>query len=248
MESSSRLPEVSTSSMPSCMSFLPARQAVQTCVLSRRWEDLWSSSRASTSISRNSARQHLLNLREQKWSFMRFKLSRDGSAEASSAALKRWTSLDMPLPQEAASCWGFVGFTKHLPSGCPVLEDLKLDRFTGCTTNIGDDLSITAPNLVSLDLVITVCGTYRSLSITAPNLVSFHLVITVIGWNWAGILVNEMPSLAKGTICLIQKQQDNWSESISLRQPCKLLCSLTDVRDLKLSGSETLAQAQPNIW
>jgi hypothetical protein len=122
-------------------------------------------------------------------------------------------------------------FPRQLSSGCPVLEDLKLDE---CLLDPPEITSCTLRNLIVAD-----CMTYGGnvLTITAPTLVSFYLVITVVGWSWDGVLVNEMPALVKATVCL---KQDRPSTSSSPKRPCKLLCNLIDVKNLELSGLQTL--------
>ncbi|CAO2042334.1 unnamed protein product [Urochloa humidicola] len=123
-------------------------------------------------------------------------------------------------------------FMQQLPSGCPVLENLELDK---CELQSPDIKSYTLKNLI-----ITDCTTHsgRVLTITAPALVSFYLVITVVGWYWDGVLVHEMPTLVNAKVCLKQASR---STSISPRGPCELLCSLTNVRNLELSGLKTLS-------
>jgi len=125
-------------------------------------------------------------------------------------------------------------FPRKLSYGCPVLEDLKLDR---CFLDPPEISSSTLKNLI-----VTGCTTHSGhvLTITAPALVSFDLVITVVGWSsaaWDGVLVNEMPALAKATVCL---KQDMQSVSSSPKGPCKLLCNLINVKKLELSGLKTL--------
>ncbi|CAN6248744.1 unnamed protein product [Urochloa humidicola] len=121
----------------------------------------------------------------------------------------------------------------RLSSGCPVLDDLKLD---GCFLESPEIASSTLKSFIALD-----CMGCHVLTITAPALVSLYLVITVIGWHWDGVLVNEMTSLVEANVCL---EQDRRSQSTSPRGPCKLLCSLINVRKLELSGLKTLSTLQ----
>jgi uncharacterized membrane protein YidH (DUF202 family) len=118
-------------------------------------------------------------------------------------------------------------FTQQLPSGCPVLEDLELNK---CHLHSPEIKSYTLKNLIIMD-----CTTYSGcvLTITAPALVSFNLVITVSD----GVLVNDMPALVKANVCL---KQDRRFISSSPKGPWELLCSLTNVRNLELSGLKTL--------
>ncbi|CAL5031925.1 unnamed protein product [Urochloa decumbens] len=122
-------------------------------------------------------------------------------------------------------------FTQQLRFGF-VLEDLKLDR---CHLHSPEIKSNALKNMI-----ITDCTTDSGcvLTITTPALVSFYLAITVVGSNWDGVLVNEMPALVNAKVCLKQASQYT---SISPKGPCKLLCSLTNVRNLELSGLKALS-------
>ncbi|CAL5031924.1 unnamed protein product [Urochloa decumbens] len=262
------------------MSFLPVRQAVQTCVLSRRWEDLWctmpylsidqrefdkaaSGARDDLGRSRKSSRFEefvnslLMFHKAPSLDVFRFHVTENyefkvvkrwfrrgikccpAVVEISSSANARFYE----LPHLGSSSHRLKrlhlvhialdkSFTQQLSSGCPVLDDLKLDR---CLLDSPEITSSTLKNLIVLDCT-TYCG--NVLTITAPAVVSLYLDITVIGWNWDGILVNEMPSLVEANVCL---KQDRRSTSTSPKGPCKLLCSLSNVRKLELSGLKTLS-------
>ncbi|WVZ78154.1 hypothetical protein U9M48_025912 [Paspalum notatum var. saurae] len=283
MAASSRLPEVSAvdrlTSLPddilhAIMAFLLARQAVQTCVLSRRWEDLWSSmpclnidqqefgTATSAELEGASGRFEefvnslLMFHRAPSLDTFRFRVNESYKSGVATRWLRRGLkccpavleiSLSarapyLRLPHLGSSACRLKMlhlvkvsldkvFTEHLPCGCPVLEDLKLDK---CYLDSPEITSCTLKNLIVTDCT----SDYgKVLSITAPNIVSFHLIITDVGAKWSDILVNEMPSLAKATICLKQHKPI----ITSLKGPYKLLCSLTNVRYLKLSGSNTLS-------
>ncbi|XP_072151490.1 MEIOTIC F-BOX protein MOF [Setaria viridis] len=292
--SSSRFPVAAgdrLSSLPddllhAIMSFLPVRQAVQTCVLSRRWEHLWCSmpclnidqlefnstasgarggsqfeefepefiSTASGARGGSQFEEFVNNLlmfhSASSLDMFRFRFT---CGYQLFKVVERWIRRAMkccPAVMEIYSSSGLFhrfphlgssacrlkklhlvaisldeSFTQQLPSGCPVLEDLELNE---CHLHSPEIKSYTLKNLI-----ITGCRTYsgRVLTITAPALVSFYLVFTVVVWNSDGVLVNEMPALVKAKVCL---------ESSSPEGPCKLLCSLTNVRNLELSGLETL--------
>jgi len=252
------------------MSFIPVRQAVQTCVLSRRWEHLWCSmpclninqpefDLATSGASGGSRFEEFVNnllMFHSASSLDMFRLHVTHSYE--SKVVERWIRRGMKccpammevyapsrrygLPHLGSSSYHLrrlhlvkialdKSFPWQLSSGCPVLEDLKLD---GCLLGCPEITSCTLRNLIVAD-----CMNYGGnvLTITAPALVSFYLVITV-GWNWDVVLVNEMPALVKATVCL---KQDRQSTSSSPKEPCKLLRNLINVKDLELSGLKTLS-------
>ncbi|CAN6228227.1 unnamed protein product [Urochloa humidicola] len=258
------------------MSFLPARQAVQICVLSPRWKNLWRSMPclnidqpefdASASRARGDRAawecgrfvefvDNLLTLRARRGSPMdRFRCHITHRYEF--IVIEGWMRHGIECnPAEMEISWSShagaffsglphsgptpcrlkrlhlagvalldSGFAQKLRSaGCPVLEDLKLER---CLL---DSPEITCHTLRSL--VVIGCASYFGsvLTITAPALTSFHLDIATTGVNWRGIVVNEMPSLVKASVCT------------SLVTSCKLLCGLVNVQMLELSGSNTLS-------
>lgn len=253
------------------MSFLPVRQAVQTCVLSRRWEHLWCSMpclnidqrefnlTASGPKKGDQFEEFVNNLlmfhRASSLDTFRFHVTHTYGFKV----VDRWIRRGMKccpavVEMDSSSSTLFYGlphlgsnacrlkklhlvaialdksFTQLLPSGCPLLEDLKVGR---CLFDSPEIISCTLKNLIVEDCT-TYCG--KVLNITAPDLVSFYLVIN-IECNWGGILVNEMPFVANSTICL---KPDSRSKSTSQRKPCKLLSSITNVKKLELSGSKTV--------
>ncbi|PAN38881.2 hypothetical protein PAHAL_7G159700 [Panicum hallii] len=254
------------------MSFIPVRQAVQTCVLSRRWEHLWcfmpclnidqrEFDSTASGASEGSRFEEFVNSllmfhKARSLDVFRFHVTQNygfkvvnrwfrrgikyfpAVVEISRSANARFHG----LPHLGSSSYRLrrlhlvkialdKSFPRQLSSGCPVLEDLKLDE---CLLDPPEITSCTLRNLIVAD-----CMTYGGnvLTITAPTLVSFYLVITVVGWSWDGVLVNEMPALVKATVCL---KQDRPSTSSSPKRPCKLLCNLIDVKNLELSGLQTL--------
>jgi hypothetical protein len=254
------------------MSFLPVRQAVQTCVLSRRWEHLWCSMpclnidqqefdlTASGPKKSDQFEEFVNNLLmfhlASSLDMFRFHVTHTYGFRV----VERWFRRGMkccPTVVElytSSSAYLFYGlphlgsnacrlkklhlvaialdksFTQLLPSGCPLLEDLKPDR---CLLHSPEITSCTLKNLIVEDCT-TYCG--NVLTITAPDLVSFYLVINV-ECNWGGILVNEMPFVVNSTICL---NQDRRSKGTSERIPCMLLSSITNVKKLELSGLKTV--------
>ncbi|CAN6248743.1 unnamed protein product [Urochloa humidicola] len=282
MGSSSRFPVAAgdrLSSLPNdilhtIMSFLPVQQAVQTCVLSRRWENLWCSmpclnidqqefNSTASGASDGSQFEEFVNSllmfhSATSLDMFRFCFTHNYEFKVVDRWIRRGMKCCPPAVMELHKSSGgrfhrlhHLGstacrlkrlhlvaisldksFMQQLPSGCPVLEDLELDK---CELQSPDIKSYTLKNLI-----ITDCTTHsgRVLTITAPALVSFYLVITVVGWYWDGVLAHEMPTLVNAKVCLKQASR---STSISPRGPCELLCSLTNVRNLELSGLKTLS-------
>jgi hypothetical protein len=122
-------------------------------------------------------------------------------------------------------------FTLHLRSGCPVLEDLVLER---CFVAYPEIMASTLKTLVIID-----SRTYwgNTLTAMAPALVSLHLDIIAVGGCWNGVLVDELPSLVKATFCFRYHTCPGRSAK---KGPWKLLSGLTNVSDLRLSGEDTL--------
>ncbi|XP_034604723.1 MEIOTIC F-BOX protein MOF [Setaria viridis] len=155
----------------------------------------------------------------------------DISGVASNAAPKCWSYVILTTMTMNYLLW-VPDFTLHLRSGCPALEDLKLE---GCLIAYPKIMSATLKNLA----IIIDCRTHwgHVLTVTTPALISFHLVIIPTEWYWNGILVDEMPSLIKASISF---KYHMCTGRIPHKGPFKLLCSLFNMRCLELSGSETL--------
>ncbi|CAL5031922.1 unnamed protein product [Urochloa decumbens] len=286
-----RLSSLSDDLLHTIMSFLTSRQAVQTCVLSRRWVGLWCSVPCLNVDQRefnatdepeywtaaetpgtvrflNFVDKLLVFQRAQSLNTFRLRVSNwhDGR-KAADQCLHRaiefcpevlelcfnskeevpqfgWSfyrsDYELP-PLGSSSCrlrrLHLVGiyldkdFTLHLRSCCPALEDLELE---GCLIAYPKIISSTLKNLAIIDCT-THCG--HALTVTTPALISFHLVIIPTGSSWNGILADEMPSLVKASISF---KYDFCTGRIPHRGPFKLLCSLVNMRNLELSGSETL--------
>ncbi|OEL20986.1 hypothetical protein BAE44_0017996 [Dichanthelium oligosanthes] len=219
MGSSSRFPVAAgdrLSSLPdvviqAIMSFLPVRQAVQTCVLSRRWEDLWCSmpclsidqrefdnaaSRVSDDLERtreSSRFEEFVNTllmfhRAPSLDMLWFHVNENYKYEV----VERWFRRGIkccPAVVEISSSAARFYRLPHLGSSS--------HRLRRCLLDSPEISSCTLKNLIVRD--------YESyfrhvLTITAPALVSFYLVSTALEWNWYGVLVNEMPSLVKAMI------------------------------------------------
>ncbi|CAL5067959.1 unnamed protein product [Urochloa decumbens] len=273
-----RLSSLSDALLHAIMSFLPVRQAVQTCVLSRRWEDLWCTmpclriDQQEFSTAASGARDDLESDRESihfeefvnsllmfhkapSLDLFQFNVTENYAFEV----VKRWfrrvfkccpavvlisSSADsrfygLPRLGSSSHCLRRLhlieialdkGFTQHLSSACPVLEDLALGR---CHLDSPEITSYTLKSLIVID-----CTTYYGnvLTITTPAVVYFNLSITVVGWNWDGVLVDEMPALVEAVVCLNSQYRSRSPEG-----PCKLLCSLVNASKLELSGFETLS-------
>ncbi|CAM0904541.1 unnamed protein product [Alopecurus aequalis] len=88
-------------------------------------------------------------------------------------------------------------FTRHLRSNCPVLDDLELKR-----CRLHDDVEISSCTLKNLTIEDCTTSNPSALTIEAPSLAYLRLVITALDRNWQAVQVNEMPLLIKATICL----------------------------------------------
>ncbi|CAN6363324.1 unnamed protein product [Urochloa humidicola] len=144
-------------------------------------------------------------------------------------------------------------FAKHISSVCLSLEDLELHN---CTCQIQSVTSNSLKNLVlrnctwhdlseitspSLKTLVIDGGTTASdcdLAILTPAIAYLHLAVNVFRFQ-SGISTNEMPSLVKTSIDL-QDHRDDWSEANKLGgDQFKLLCSVSNVASLELSGVGT---------
>ena len=88
-------------------------------------------------------------------------------------------------------------FTQQLRSSCPVLEDLELER-----CRLDDDAEIVSSALKKLTIEDCTTENPSPLTIEAPSLTYLQLVITALDNNWQAVVVNEMPLLIKATICV----------------------------------------------
>uniref|UniRef100_A0A0E0K6P5 F-box domain-containing protein n=1 Tax=Oryza punctata TaxID=4537 RepID=A0A0E0K6P5_ORYPU len=251
------------------MSFLPVWQAVQTCVLSRRWERLWCSMPClnidqqefeACGRDREGGRfeEYVNNLlmfhSAPSLDMFKFHVTHNydykvvdrwirrgikccpavveiyNSSNTQMYELTNLGSSACRLKKLHLVVIALVkGFTQHLPSACPVLEDLELDK---CCLDHPKIVSFSLKNLILTD-----CTTYgKVLTITTPALVSFHLDITADGSD--DIIANEMPSLVKASLCL--RYPPRTGRSLP-EGPCKILRNLSNLRNLELSGSKTLS-------
>jgi len=87
--------------------------------------------------------------------------------------------------------------TQQLRSTCPVLTDLELKR-----CRLPDDAEILSCTLKNLTIEDCTTPNPSTLTIEAPSLAYLQLVITALGQNWQAVVVNEMPFLIKATIRL----------------------------------------------
>ncbi|KAM0916648.1 hypothetical protein ACQ4PT_010009 [Festuca glaucescens] len=91
-----------------------------------------------------------------------------------------------------------ITFTHQLRSTCPVLDDLELKwcRFH-------DDAEIVSFTLKRLTVEDCTTDNPSALTIKAPSLTYLHLVITAPDHNnWQAVVLDLMPRLNKATICL----------------------------------------------
>ncbi|XP_020159584.1 MEIOTIC F-BOX protein MOF-like [Aegilops tauschii subsp. strangulata] len=268
--SADRLSDLPDGLLHTVMSFLTARQAVQTCVLSRRWEDLWCSMPClniderefSTSAILSDSdsdsddgdeggpnctrleyfvinllmfhsaatldvfRFHSVSERKIKFAdqwlrrgIKRFPKVVDIDSKNCCCKLPRFGSSSSRLNRLHLSRISLdKTFTQQLRSGCPVLEDLELKW---CVLEDAETASCTLKNLT-----IEHCTIYHpgALTIKVPSLTCLQLV--AFSRNWDAAVANEMPFLIKATICTIRL----------IILPWKLLFSLINVKDLKLTG------------
>ncbi|KAL6652704.1 hypothetical protein ACP70R_011629 [Stipagrostis hirtigluma subsp. patula] len=275
--SEDRLSSLPDALLHTIMSFLKARQAVQTCVLSRRWVDLWctmpcldidqrelegdAAGSCDHGTYESGRFERFVNIlmmfyKAPTVDTFRFHITRFNNYYHNSIHpwLRRGIKccpavLEISYPYSSypscelphlgsSSCrlkrmrlfaiYLDKNFTLQLCSGCPVLEDLELDD---CFVAYPEIKSCTLKNLVIND-----CKTHEGnvLTVATRALVSLHLVIT--SFEGHGIIVNEMPSLVKASVCLKYHRCAS-----TLREgTCKLLGGLINVRNLKISGSDTL--------
>nr|CAB3484587.1 unnamed protein product [Digitaria exilis] len=272
-----RLSSLPDALLHAIMSFLPARLAVQTCVLSRRWEDLWCSmpcisiDQQEFDMAASGNMNDLENARESSrfeefvnsllmfhkapsLEMFRFYVTRPYKFEVVSRWFRRGIMCCPAVVEISRSanthCYGLPHLgprgcclrrlhlvaiyldktvMQHLSSACPVLEDLELDE---CFIDHPEISSTTLKHLMVKDY-ISYSG--KVLMIAAPALVSLYLVSNAVQWNWGSVLLNDMPSLVNAKVYF---KQDGPSDPPQV--PCKILCSLINVRYLELSGLDTL--------
>ncbi|XP_051217468.1 MEIOTIC F-BOX protein MOF [Lolium perenne] len=88
-------------------------------------------------------------------------------------------------------------FTQQLRSTCPVLDDLELRR-----CRLDGHTEIVSFTLNKLTIVDCTTNNPSALTIKAPSLTYLQLVITALDRNWQAVVVNQMTRLNKATICL----------------------------------------------
>uniref|UniRef100_A0A0D9YZZ9 F-box domain-containing protein n=1 Tax=Oryza glumipatula TaxID=40148 RepID=A0A0D9YZZ9_9ORYZ len=211
IDTGDRLSSLPDDILHTIMSFLPAWQAVQTCVLSRRWERLWCS-------------MPCLNIDQQEFEDCGRDREGGGFEEFVNNLLMFHSApivgyfhvthnydykvVDRWIRRGIKCCPAVVeicnssnahmyelpnlgsgarrlkklhlvvialvkGFTQHLPSACPVLEDLELDK---CCLDHPEITSLSLKNLILIDCT-TYCG--KVLTITTPALSVLHGVLDI---------------------------------------------------------------------
>ncbi|KAG2572270.1 hypothetical protein PVAP13_7KG165200 [Panicum virgatum] len=291
------------SSLPDClihhiMSFMKARQVVQTCVLSTRWKHLWRSVpcldidvEEFETTGSNPPREawgkfedftdHLLIPNNISIALLdTFCLHVSGMYKSYRGQhATRWIRHGIKYSTRApgmqrqglsSSSWHLRklylsnlylddNFTEHVSSGCQNLEDLELK---GCYCRTFHEISshslkniilkdcefsklsaITSPALKSL--VIESDGYSRIpslLVITAPAVAYLLLDVTASNF-YGGVSFEEMPSLGKASIHL---RCDEVESKLSQNQ-LKLLCSVSNVTSLVLSGFTTMVLGEDPV-
>lgn len=211
IDTGDRLSSLPDDILHTIMSFLPAWQAVQTCVLSRRWERLWCSMPClnidqqefedcgrdregggfeefvnnmlmfHSAPSLDMFKFHVTHNYDYKvvdrWIHRGIKccpavVDICNSSNAHMYELPNLGSGARRLKKLHLVVIALVkGFTQHLPSACPVLEDLELDK---CCLDHPEITSLSLKNLILIDCT-TYCG--KVLTITTPALVSASLCL-----------------------------------------------------------------------
>jgi len=265
------------------MSFMKARQVVQTCVLSTRWKHLWRSV-PCLDIDQDEFKtdegsdhdwekfedftDHLLIPNDISIGLLdTFRLHVSAMYKGPQAT--RWIRHGIKYSTQEAgiqrrglgsSSWRLKrldlsnvhlndSFTEHVSSGCQNLEYLELKSCTCTFHEITShslknlilkhcrcyELSaITSPKLKSL--IIDIWGNTR-LVVTAPAVAYLLLDVEARVLNDSGLSLEEMPSLGKVSIHLRRNNYD--VENVSQEQ-LKLLCSVSNVMSLVLSGFATM--------
>ncbi|EES12212.1 hypothetical protein BDA96_06G097000 [Sorghum bicolor] len=292
--SSSSLASDRLSSLPDClihhiMSFLKARQVVQTCVLSTRWRHLWRSvpcldidqEEFKTAgpnrdeekewhdfadftdhllIPNNISIAHLdtfqLQLSVSKYPYDKDKQAarwiRHGikySGQDPGIQCMKLNSASWRLKRlHLSNLYLDDSFMNHISSGCQYLEDLELKS---CNCSFHEITSHTMKNLI-----LKGCQCYALSVITSPMLNSLiinggwfafislrviapavaYLLLDVSAYSFRGcVSFDEMSSLAEASIFL-----RNCVRSELSKDQFKLLCSLSNVTNLVLSGFQTM--------
>lgn len=257
-------------SLPDClihhiMSFLKARQVVQTCVLSTRWRHLWRSvpcldidqdefkaagSNRITEKERDDFEDftdHLLipnNISIALVDTLRLHVSGEYYRRRASA---RWirhgikysaqnpgimhkeSNLAFWRLKKLHLCGVYLdgSFMKHVGSGCPYLEVLEL-KDCPCTFK-----EVTSPTLKSLTIITSGYYNRSTLVFKAPA-VAYLLLDVYAYFVKCYVSFDEMSSLAKASIYL----RDSVGSGLS--KDFKLLCSVSNVTTLVLSGFQTM--------
>ncbi|KAG2566360.1 hypothetical protein PVAP13_7NG196423 [Panicum virgatum] len=243
------------SSLPDClihhiMSFMKARQVVQTCVLSTRWKHLWRSV-PCLDIDQE-------EFKTARWIRHGIKYStREPGMQHQGLSSNSWRLRRLYLN----NLYLDYNFTEHVSSGCQNLENLEL-KSCRCTfyeisshslenlilknCEFSELSAITSPALKSL--VFESCNSfcyerlYSLLVITAPAVA--YLLLDVDAYLLdGGVSLEDMPSLGKASI----KIRSNKEESKLSQDQIKLLCSVSNVTSLVLLGFETMVHGEDQV-
>ncbi|KAF0930933.1 hypothetical protein E2562_038013 [Oryza meyeriana var. granulata] len=238
------------SALPDCllhviMSFMKARQVVQTCALSKRWEHLWRTVPCLDIDQREF--QKTGESADKVWeNFEDFTDNLMFRHEIARLDMFRLHVNDGYYWGRSASRWircSIKYSAKHIRSRCCSLEDLDLKR---CRLALDEIESHSLKNLVIDDCHrenmddMDEIDYHSKLIVTAPAIASLYLKSF---YFCGGLFVIEMPSLSKASILVLH----NFKGSTFHSNQFKFLSSLCNVTTLELSGFQTMVIPEEQV-